>query len=163
MTDETSAQTSKKRSRVWIASKGTEKALTLYEADGWEVHEVVKAPVCRPNSPEDIRQSMDLLQQIHREAPGNETREVQSLTPLEWQHLLKLKDDEMAQLRYDLEMARGPSDAPETLVAWIGADYWRCRCKAPASVNVGSNSMCRDCGTARPEKANTLKADEGQS
>lgn len=64
---------SKKRSRVWIASKGNEKALTLLEADGWEVHEVVKAPVCSPNSPEDIRQSMDLLQQIHREAHGNET------------------------------------------------------------------------------------------
>lgn len=70
---DTVIRTSKKRSRVWIASKGTEKALTLSEADGWEVHEVVKAPVCSPNSPEDIRQSMDLLQQIHREAHGNET------------------------------------------------------------------------------------------
>lgn len=49
--------------RVWLAMKGTEEALTLREDDGWEVHEVAK-----PNSPEDIRQSMDLLQQIHRDS-----------------------------------------------------------------------------------------------
>lgn len=53
--------------RVWIAMKGNEESLRLAEADGWEVHEVAKAPACRPNSPEDIRQSMDLLQHIHRD------------------------------------------------------------------------------------------------
>lgn len=53
--------------RVWIAMKGNEQALTLSEADGWEVREVAKAPACRPNSPEDIRQSMNLLQHIHRD------------------------------------------------------------------------------------------------
>lgn len=52
--------------------KGNEESLRLAEADGWEVHEVAKAPVCLPNSPEDIRQSMDLLQQIHREAHADE-------------------------------------------------------------------------------------------
>lgn len=67
----TDSLTSEKR--VWIASKGNEKALRLAESDGWEVHEVAKAPSCRPNSPEDIRQSMELLQQIHRDSlPSNE-------------------------------------------------------------------------------------------
>lgn len=40
----------------------------LREADGWEVHEVAKAPLYRPNSPEDIKQSMDLLQRIATES-----------------------------------------------------------------------------------------------
>jgi len=55
--------------RVWLAwNEKDGKSLRLTEADGWVVHEVAKAQVYRPNSPEDIKQSMDLLQQIHRES-----------------------------------------------------------------------------------------------
>lgn len=54
--------------RVWIAMKGNEQSLRLAESDGWEVHEVAKAPACRPNSLENIHRDMDLLQQIHRDS-----------------------------------------------------------------------------------------------
>jgi hypothetical protein len=73
LTDSGAHEPSEQRTtRIWIALKGNEKALTLSEADGWEVHEVVKAPVYRANSPEDIKQSMDLLQQIHQESNAPE-------------------------------------------------------------------------------------------
>lgn len=39
------------------------------EVDGGEIHEGAKATAC--NSPEDIRQSMDLLQQIHRDSESS--------------------------------------------------------------------------------------------
>lgn len=58
--------------RVWLATKGTEKALRLAEADGWEVHEVARAPTYRPNSLENIHRDMDLLQQIHRDSLQDE-------------------------------------------------------------------------------------------
>lgn len=52
--------------RVWLAQNSDNKrVLRLSEADGWGVNEVSKAPVYPPNSPQDIRQSMDLLREIH--------------------------------------------------------------------------------------------------
>ncbi len=52
--------------RVWLAQNSNdERVLRLCEADGWVVNEAVKAPVYPPNSPQDIRQSMDLLREIH--------------------------------------------------------------------------------------------------
>jgi hypothetical protein len=50
--------------------------------------------------------------------------------------------------------------APETLVVWVAADYWRCRCKPPGDINHGNSYQCRDCGTIRPEQVTALKANE---
>jgi hypothetical protein len=41
--------------------------------------------------------------------------------------------------------------APETLVAWVSQYHWRCRCKAPGNINTDLSTICKDCGTARPE------------
>ena len=101
--------------------KGNERSLRLAEADGWEVHEVAKAPAT--NSPEDIRQSMDLLQQIHRDSlRSNEPvdldrMEVFIASELEYAHYQRVKPM-LAELR-QLRVACSAHETSEP--SWVAA------------------------------------------
>jgi hypothetical protein len=41
---------------------------------------------------------------------------------------------------------------PDTLVRWIDAGHWRCRCKSPGDININLCTYCGGCGTHRPEQ-----------
>lgn len=48
-----------------------------------------------------------------------------------------------------------PSSVPEPKAdavagTWVSAMHWACSCRAPGNINIGTESVCKDCGTLRP-------------